>query len=270
MKAIKRKYPSVFVPALCALLALSCGQADKNRPPAGGKPIEPSPAEQPGETAQPRKAYLLDVPAKERIAVLFGYGYNDADFVSAALEYFDAAFVSASGEPVIAPLVFPDDFKIGGIPRVSLLYDKLNSFNLAGAVLFGSPENTHLALAKLVDAQGGFPIVSIFSQDDQIGTEALSDLVIDFETEDATGEDGLPPAEFAEEDTGRPIEELCDFAARAVYYVSLLDSPLPKNADLRVHASNMFAGRKIVPFIDAETGMHPVNHFVTQKTPAQP
>jgi hypothetical protein len=244
------------------LVSFSCGRDDYAHT---GNPIEPFPAEQGGRT-ESRKTYLLDVPAKERIAVLFGYGYNDADFVSAALEYFDETFVSASGEPVIVPMVFPDDFKVGGVPRISLLYDKLNPFELAGAVLFGSPENTHLALGRLTDAQGRFPVVSVFSQDDQMGTEALSDLVIDFEIEDAPAGDAPPLEEYAENDAGRMPDEMLALVAQAVYYVSLLASPPPKNAELRVHAAQMFGGRHIAPFIDAETGMRPVNHFVMAKT----
>jgi hypothetical protein len=153
------------------------------------------------------------------------------------------------------PVVFPDDVRIGNTPRISLLYERLNSFELAGAVLLGSPENTHSALGKLVDSQGAFPIVSIFSQDDQLGTEALSDFVIDFEMPKET-------EEYMESNTMPMIADAKVLAARAVYYVSLLDAPPVKNAELRVHAAQMFNEWQVLPFLDAETGMHPVNHFI--------
>jgi hypothetical protein len=188
-----------------------------------------------------------------------------------AREYIDSSFISASGEPVIVPLVFPDDFKAGSAARISLLYEKLIAYNLRGIVLLGSPENTHSALAKLQDAFGGVPVVSLFSQDDQMGTEALSCFVFDFEArelpnEHALEEEAISLDEVSEIEFARYIDAVPSLVSRVVYYVSLLDSPPAKNAELRVHAAQMLgSGWNILPYIDAETGMHPVNHFVLVK-----
>ena len=247
---------------------LSCSQ--KTEPSPDGKDIFVSPSELP-EAVSHNTKLLIDIPAHERIALIFGYGYNDADFTASALEYLDSSFISASGEPVILPLVFPDDFKVGSTARISLLYDKLIAYNLAGIVLLGSPENTHSVLARLQDADGGIPVVSLFSQDDQMGTEALSCLVFDFEAGEPPGEHALEEGtisldEVLETEFARYIDDVPSLLSRVVYYVSLLDSPLAKNAELRVHALQMLgSGWNILPYIDAETGMHPVNHFVLAK-----
>ena len=262
----------LFLAICCGVFLLSepsCSQKSTER--LDGEDIFVSPSELPEAVMSPARL-LIDIPADERIALVFGYGYNDADFVASALEYLDSSFISASGEPVIVPLVFPDDFKVGSSARISLLYDKLIAYNLAGIVLLGSPENTHSALARLQDADGGIPIISLFSQDDQMGTEALSCLVFDFEaSEPPSGEHALEEEvisldEVSETEFARFIDEVPVLLSRVVYYVSLLDAPPAQNAELRVHAEHMLgSGWNILPYLDAETGMHPVNHFVLAK-----
>jgi hypothetical protein len=261
----------LFLAVCCGVFLfciLSCSQKPASR--SDGENIFVSPSEL-LEAVTPNTRLLIDIPAHERIALIFGYGYNDAEFVSSALEYIDSSFISASGEPVILPFVFPDDFKAGSAARISLLYDKLIAYDLAGIVLLGSPENTHSALARLQDAYGGIPVVSLFSQDDQMGTEALSCLVFDFEAgEQPPDESALDTEPSLEEVTetafARYIDDSPSLLSRVVYSVSLLDSPLAKNAELRVHASQMLGSAwNVLPYIDAETGMHPVNHFVLAK-----
>jgi hypothetical protein len=242
---------------------LSC--AKKTEPRQSGGELLVSPVENVQETESSARL-LIDIPGNERIAVVFGYGYNGEDFVASALEYFSAAFVSASGEPVIAAFVFPDDFITGGASRVSLLYDKLTAYNLAGVVLLGSPENTHYALGKLQDSYGGVPVVSLFSQDDQMGTEALSCLVFDFEAKNERQSEDIAFEDVLETEFQQYSEDVPFLLTRVVYYVSLLDSPLSKNGELRVHAQQMFGSEwNILPYVDAETGMQPVNHFVIAK-----
>jgi hypothetical protein len=210
---------------------------------------------------EPAKQYrVFDVPGEARIAVLFGYGYNEESFVTLALERLKSLFAEPAEEEIIFPLVFPEDFRSGNTVRFS--FDKLDGLELAGLVLLGSPEKTHLALAAFQKKSGGgYPVVSLFPQDDVLGTEAFSDLVFDFEIES-----GIE----TEEDSGRRLRELQDdtpgLLERAVYYVSLLRESLPKNADLFVHASQLAGpGWEVKPYIDAETGMHPVNHFVVAR-----
>ncbi|MDR1786495.1 MAG: hypothetical protein LBR23_08580 [Spirochaetaceae bacterium] len=206
--------------------------------------------------------YITDIPAPRRIAVFFGYGYNSEDFVSQALGCLGSLFADTAEEEVILPLVFPEDFKVGNTPRVSSLADKLAEADLAGIVLLGAPENTHRALGALrAKNTGPYPVVSLFPQDDLLGTEALSDMVLDFEI------DGDLDAEAASE---RKLQEFQKdtplLLARAVYYISLLDGPLAKNSDLYTHALQLAGpGWKVKPYIDAQTSMHPVNHFVMAK-----
>ena len=75
--------------------------------------------------------------------------------------------------------------------RISLLPDnilselqkinkKANFSNIAGIITIGAPENTHYALAKLQDSDYKNPIFSVFPQDDILGTESGSTLVIDY------------------------------------------------------------------------------------------
>jgi hypothetical protein len=169
------------------------------------------------------------------------------------------------------PFVFPDDFKTGNTARISLFPGKLSEYNLAGIVLLGSPAGTHSALAYLQDTETvHFPVVSFFSQDDELGTEALSDLVIDYAFVEASVEDIAANPDIALDISAQKFDELLPFIpellGHTVYYLSLLNSPLPKNADLRIHAAQMAGkGWKILPYIDAETGLHPINRFIIAK-----
>lgn len=122
------------------------------------------------------------------IAVLLAYGYNEGkakENILAALtkEY---GFVEDGG--IIIPLIYPEDFISLGFERISLLpeliEEKLVEAEIESAeialITLGAPEGTHRALAILEDAQIQGPVFSIFSQDDVLGTEAGSDLVIDY------------------------------------------------------------------------------------------
>jgi len=267
----------LFISTFIVVCAGCSKRQNENTNPAEFLQIFPNPPEESSDVR--KRSYLLDVPAESRIVVLFGYGYNDAEFVKQTLDFLADQFIETSEQPIILPLIFPNDFKIGSSTRITALVSKLEDVQLAGMVLLGAPENTHRALAALEDtyaipaheARGAavfrrnIPVISLFSQDDVLGTEALSDLVFDFEIEES-GADNTTLEALSEQKLQEFVADTPQLLARVIYYISLLQSPPLQNSDLPVHAAQMAGSEwRIQPYIDAQTGMHPVNHFVITK-----
>jgi hypothetical protein len=216
------------------------------------------------------------------VAVRFAYGYNDADFLAETKglirERFSREDDLVTDEDIMLPLIFPDDFPSG---RISLLYDKIHNADLSAFVLLGSPEGTHRTLAGLQDTwaeQGGaIPVVSLFSQDDVLGTEAGSDVVVDFvplpespaavdDAEKVTAARRIPPATV--------VQILAELHQRAVAGRSN-DSPDANEPDaITIGATTTVSADKdtvlalfgpaylVTPYHDAETGLIAANHFL--------
>ncbi len=138
------------------------------------------------------------------VVVVLGYGYNDGFIKTSLLQDLDAAYGLAKDGGIIIPFVYPDDFLSYGYERISLLpnniIDELEVItnekdfsSIAGIITLGAPENTHYALAKIIDTGYKNRIFSIFSQDDIMGTEANSTLSIDYalDTTSTTEHKGL-------------------------------------------------------------------------------
>ena len=203
------------------------------------------------------------------MAVLFAYGYNDAAFLeeTKALirERFHQGDDLVKDEDIMMALTFPDDFQSS---RISLLYDKIydktGDENLSALVLLGSPERTHEVLARLQDTwevQGGaIPVVSLFSQDNVLGTEAGSDVAVDFvplpeapalaeDTEAISATRRIPPdtlVHILEELHRRAVEEPSPLLAPEKGTVEALFGP----------------GYAVTSYRDTETGLIAEKHFL--------
>ncbi len=122
----------------------------------------------------------------DRVAVVFGYGYTGEPFYSTVLSSLEASFGLDSSGGLILPLSFPDDFNYeGNTGRISSLPDILAGKNVKALIVLGAPESTHRALAliqdkALEDSSFAFPVFSLFPQDDILGIEAGSSVVINF------------------------------------------------------------------------------------------
>lgn len=191
------------------------------------------------------------------VCIMFGYGFNSESFRKETLSLLDKEYGLAENGGIIWPLVYPDDFR----NRIMNLYDLVNEQNIRGIILLGAPERTHYALAKLQDDWDGFTPYSIFSffpQDDILGEESTSHFVLEYTrgiTDEANeGETELKIDEDAEE-----------ILSRAVKYIMDLPSPLASDSELFSHVQFIAGNRKVRHYIDSETGLHAVNHFVMEE-----
>ena len=200
-------------------------------------------------------------PSPERICILFGYGYNSADFTAKMTEELEARYGSAENGGLILPLIFPDDFKRGGKSFSSEFGSLLDAEELRGIILLGAPDGTHKAIARLQDSFCGnvpYPVFSFFSQDDVLAMEDSADILID-------------KAQKAELDgvveTGTELtfaKEVPELLKNAADVIASSDAPFEKNAGLLALAERLAGGAKISRYIDTETGLVSVNHFVME------
>jgi hypothetical protein len=249
---------------LCAAFAvicnlfLSCGRK---------KPADHSPGSPVILTVKPAEQDAVDLKQQTQtwhvsddcICILFGYGYNDAGFVRNMTAELYKKYGASENGGLILPLVFPDSFKHGTKSIAAELPLFMDNKNVRGIILLGAPENTNYGVAHLQDYYDGFtsfPVFSFFSQDDVPGMEGTADFVLDKAQE--ADIDGA----VKDESQQLFVKDVPDMVRRSVKYMLALDAPLPKNKDLYVHLKNIVGKVSLSHYVDPESGLQSVNHFV--------
>ena len=122
----------------------------------------------------------------KRVALVLGLGYTESQFIDALLAVLGEEFGLDAENGLIYPILFPEDFVFNGVKgRISSLPDILLEKNIDALFIIGAPEGTHRVLASIQDRKEAekaldFPVFSLFPQDDVLGIESGSDIVIDF------------------------------------------------------------------------------------------
>lgn len=213
------------------------------------------------ELSDIEKIYNFPEPTK-KIAVVFGYGYNDEAFVAATVDELSKKLGLADQGGAVLPLVFPDDFMVGSYGRISLLPEILTENHISSVIIVGAPEGTHWALATIDEKKvNGFdiPVISLFPQDDILGIEFGSDMVLEFVTK-SLSEDTL------QEELVVYQKNIPQLVSRVAQYMSFIPveygDGFVANSELLVHARQMVGSDwSISRYIDPETGLCALNHF---------
>ena len=198
----------------------------------------------------------------KRVAVLFGYDFNNPANKDTLLALLKDNFGLAEDGGLIYPLSYPDDFKHGVRGYASDFAAILQSddLDLAGVVLLGAPENTHTALAKNQDKWNQmvpYPVIALFPQDDVLGIESTCDIVVDKgQTAGLTGE--IAP----EESDGQIHAKAPEIIVETIKYIQLLDGAPSRSQELQKHMEQMLEGFQFHHYSDPETGLMSINHFV--------
>ena len=261
---MQKKY-SVWIFLLCLLLLSSCsGKQKKMLEDVNALLIEPTLVSE-NDMLQIKSLYNIPEPQR-KIAVLFGYGYNDKAFIDIVLDQIKKTVGLSANGGAVFPLVFPNDFKWGASARISLLTGMLEDAQVNGLVLVGVPEGTHSVLASLQDAGGGtipYPVVSLLPQDDILGMEAGCDLVLEY-LPVAASDDELS------EESSIYVENMPELIVRTIRYLSLVPTDhiggFEKDmTELMIHARQMVGSRwTVARYNDPETGIRPENHFIIE------
>ena len=197
----------------------------------------------------------------KNIVVVLGYGYNDEATVAKITQTLNSNFgvETEDKSALISVLVYPQDFMVGGKERISSLADKIEGKNLAGMIILGAPEGLHIALSKIQDSTEdgklNYPVFTLFSQDDVLGTESTSDFVLDYAHKTNTIE-------------GEVTDFIPDFDAGSILINSIsemIELRAPLNADNNLMAfvqKLLDKKRTLIRYVDGETGLQSINHFI--------
>ncbi len=217
-----------------------------------------SKAEESKLSEQPQKWHVTN----KRVCVLFGYDFNNPEIKEPLLTLLRNNFGLDEDGGLIYPLSYPDDFKHGvrgyASDFAAILQD--DTLDLAGIVLLGAPENTHTALAKNQDKweqNVPYPVIALFPQDDVLGIESTCDIVVDKgQTAGLTGE--VAP----EESDGQIHQNAPEIIVETIRYIQLLDGAPSRSRDLQKHMEQMLEGFQFHHYVDPESGLQSINHFV--------
>lgn len=197
-----------------------------------------------------------------KICVLYGYGFNDSDFIQKMNSKLEKEFGLSENGGRILPLVYPNDFMYGKKAYISKLPEKLSNNKISGIVLLGAPENSHTALTKLHSQHENdfyFPIISLFPQDDDItGMEHTSDLVLDrIQKADMTGI-------LSENNNEEFVKIIPDIIEKAIRLEIASKLPLKKDNELYTIAKELALGLKVLRYQDPDTNLVSINHFIIE------
>ena len=198
----------------------------------------------------------------KRVCVLFGYDFNNPEIKDSLLVLLKENFGLAEDGGLIYPLSYPEDFKHGirGYASDFAAILQSDDLDLAGVVLLGAPENTHTALARNQDKwnqQVPYPVIALFPQDDVLGIESTCDIVVDKgQTAGLTGE--IAP----EESDGQIHANAPAIIVETIRYIQVLDGAPSRSTELQKHMEQMLEGFSFHHYIDPESGLMSINHFV--------
>ena len=197
----------------------------------------------------------------KNIVVVLGYGYNDDTNIAKIKQSLNSNFGLETEEKsgLISIFVYPTDFMVAGKKRISSLADRIEDKNLVGMVILGSPEDMHIALSKIQDkTEDGkipYPVFTLFSQDDVLGSESTSDFVLDYAHKTNTIE-------------GEVTDFIPDFDATKILINAIsemieLREPLKADSNLLPFVQKLLdKKRNVIHYVDGETGLQSINHFI--------
>ena len=200
------------------------------------------------------------------IAVLLGYGYNNETFLTETYQKVIDIYGRDEEGGLLYTMIYPEEFMHGSTARISDLYTKLEDKKVRGILLLGAPENINRPLAKLQDEWEDkipYPIFSFFPQEEILAMEATSDFILEYEH---SGDENL-----VEEETQVLNEKsLPKILINTIRYMTELPGPLPKDEELAAHVQQIVGkDKKLRRYIDGETGIPSINHFVIERPEAK-
>ena len=91
-----------------------------------------------------------------------------------------------------------------------------------------------------------------------MGQEYTCDIVLEYERNAQEQVDSTEVEQKIDKDAE-------DIAFKAVRYMALLNGPLPMNDQLREHIQNIVGDKQIKRYVDHDTGIQSMNHYVLEQ-----
>lgn len=206
------------------------------------------------------------------IVLFLGHGFADEAKKKELFSFIEKTYGFLQNGGGMSVLTYPDDVRVAGKIRMSSLSAKLSALNeqrtISALITVGAPQGMHTVLADLEDEGRRFPVFSLFPQDDVLGTEAGSDLVIDYRSYalSNSGESHLAAAEETDfEYTGHISDVLIPLIRAALDWDNIKEDSvfIP---DLRMQFFK-HTGCNLVIYTDSVTGLRAKNHYVLEGVP---
>lgn len=198
----------------------------------------------------------------KRVCIIFGYDFNSPEIIEQFTAMLSEKYGHESDGGLIYTITYPDSFKHGARSYSTELSSMLTTTDrdLAGIIILGAPENTHIAFAKLQDywnQEVPYPVYALFPQDDVLGLESTCDFVLDkAQTAQITGD------LVTEETAAQLIIEAPEILTECIDYMLKIEGPFIKDNTLPVHIQQMLKNKKIRHYMDPESTLQSINHFV--------
>ncbi|MEE1182358.1 MAG: hypothetical protein UHY90_08915 [Treponema sp.] len=244
----------VFAAVICLSVFCSCS---KNK--AGQSEVKDLGAGDVIEIHPVESKETEEVPAKWSgdygvVFVIFGYGYNDKDFVEKAEKLLSEKYGLLENGGLVKCIRFPEDLH----NRISNLRSMAENVNLKGIVVLGAPEGSHYTFASIRDSHDNSPDINIFSffpQDDVLGQEGTCSFVLDQESAGVMK---------MEEEGQKMDKDIFSLLVSSVRYAAILPGELPSDSELHAHVQTIAGKRKVHRYVDGESGIQSRNHFVME------
>ena len=226
------------------------------------------------EIADPASVFSAHHAGGRNVVLFLGHDFADAEKKRNLTDYLDRTCGLFQNGGLISVLSYPEDVTVAGKIRLSSLLSKLTELHergeLSAFITIGAPQGIHSVLASLQDGGTEIPVFSIFPQDDVLGTEAGSDLVIDYRPAPVKKEADV--AHDSAEDAD--LEYKGDFGTVLLPLIRVIlnwsemkESPMLVPSLRREFFKQ--TGCNLVIYTDPVTGLRSENHYVLEGIPRE-
>lgn len=201
----------------------------------------------------------------KNIILILGWGFNDEKTISDVKQTFASTFgiESENQEGLISLFVYPNDFISGNKEKINLLEKFIENKDILGMIIFGAPDKTHKVLSSLKDKAENrtlsYPVFSFFPQDDIMGSQYVSDFVLDY-----SGNSNASSSVSLENEKTFSIPNFntTTVITNAVQTIIINKTPLKSDENLINTVQKIIgSNHKVSNYVDKETGLTSINHF---------
>ena len=148
------------------------------------------------------------------------------------------------------------DYDFNGKSRISGVQDHFENPRTRGMIILGAPEGLYTSVAKVLEQDPTYKILSLFPQDDVLGTQSVSHLVLSAPANN----------EVIEQELAISDDEALIILDKGITYmrdkIFVAGYKIPNQSELRAEVQEIFGDKfQIMPFMDPETGIRASNHF---------
>ena len=214
-----------------------------------------------------------------KVVVVFGHGYETEESQKEVVSVLENYFGLAENKGLIITRTFPKVYFENKKVSADWLRKSIAKDDVFAIITIGAPEKTHFTLADLQDNGFSGKVYSVFPQDNILGTESGSEFVLSYKSLgvkldespvyviDEAKEISTTMAKSYEEEgmfSGDVTKVLIPIIKRlkSVNNKAIPETPSSFVNYLKNNYGEYFPDFTLTPFLDAQTGIKSLNHYV--------